>query len=126
MRSAFVDSSVIVALAFNEPGAPALANRLAEFDVVCASPLLEAELGSACRREHSRPDPRLLKELHWIAPPHPISSEIARVLRAGYVRGADCYHLATALHLAPDGEGVTFLTLDTRQREVAQALGFTV
>jgi hypothetical protein len=39
-------------------------------------------------------------------------------------RGADCWHLATALYLSPDPSALTFLTLDLAQRHVAKALGF--
>ena len=54
----------------------------------------------------------------------PLSVEIERVLDAGYVRGAHCFHLASALYLSPQPSATTFLTLDTRQRAVAKALGF--
>jgi hypothetical protein len=53
-----------------------------------------------------------------------ISTEIDRVLAFGYVRGADCLHLATALYLAPNAGQLTFLTLDVGQRAVARKIGF--
>jgi hypothetical protein len=40
------------------------------------------------------------------------------------VRGADCWHLATALYLAPDPGELTFVTLDAHQQSVAKSLGF--
>ena len=49
----------------------------------------------------------------------------AEVLGAGYVCGADCWHLATALYLAGDRPGeLSFVTLDHQQRAVAAELGF--
>ncbi len=63
-------------------------------------------------------------DLSLIAPDRALSDEIARVLEAGYVRGADCWHLATALYLSPNPSALTFLTLDLAQRHVAKALGF--
>ena len=66
----------------------------------------------------------LLSEIQWIEPNRALTAEITRVLTAGYVRGADCWHLASALFLAPNPTGFTFLTRDVRQREVAQTLGF--
>ena len=57
-------------------------------------------------------------------PDRPLSPEIRRVLQAGYLRGADCFHVASALYFMDDPTGNTFLTLDTRQRAVAKALGF--
>ncbi|MEW5918795.1 MAG: hypothetical protein AB1762_20505, partial [Gemmatimonadota bacterium] len=37
---------------------------------------------------------------------------------------ADCWHLATALYLAPDPAELTFVKLDDAQRRVAKSLGF--
>ena len=101
-----------------------MARRLATFDVVHASDLLEAELRSACRRDQVAVDTRLFDELEVVFPPRTLGPEIMRVLEAGYVRGADCWHLATALYLAPDPSELTFITLDERQGAVAKALGF--
>ena len=124
MNMAFVDSSVIVALALNETAAPELRARLPEFDALYASPLLEAEYASACRRENTVPDTRLLDLLDWVLVRRSLRTEIHRILEAGLVRGADCHHLATALYLAPSPEQLTFLTSDARQMAAAQALGF--
>lgn len=55
-----------------------------------------------------------------------LGPEVARVLQAGDVRGADCWHLATALFVAPDPSELAFVTLDATQRKVAKALGFTI
>lgn len=100
--------------------------QLAAFNTVFASDLLEAELRSACRREKVDMEMRLLDELEIVFPTRTLSLEITRVLDAGYVRGADCWHLATALYLAPDPGQLTFVTLDERQREVAKTLGFAI
>ena len=121
---AYVDSSILVAIAFDEPGAVAVRNRLREFDVVLAANLVEAELRSVCRRERREVSRVILDQIEWIYASRPLGMEIARVLEVGYVRGADCFHLANALFLAPDGDGMVFLTLDKRQRDVAAALGF--
>ena len=94
--------------------------------MVYASDLLEAELRSACRCEEIAVDMRLLDKLEVIFPDRPLRRETERVLEAGYVRGADCWHLATALFLAPDPGQLTFVTLDERQREVAKTLGFAI
>ena len=126
MSAAFVDSSVLVAVALDEAAAPDVKRRLASFALVHASPLLEAELASVCRREGRGASAGLLRPLRWVTVPRALTPEIARVLGAGYVRGADCYHLATALYLSPDPSQLTFLTNDKRQREVAQSLGFRV
>ncbi len=124
MRIAYLDSSCLVAIAFGERGATALARRLTSFDELVASNLLEAELRASFVRENVEVDSSLLRGLSWIIPDRPLTPEIARVLDAGYVRGADCRHLATALYLAEDPALIGFLTLDERQERVAHALGF--
>ena len=59
-------------------------------------------------------------------PSRPLATEMATVLRAGYLRGADLWHVAAALYIARDPAEICFLTLDQRQREVAASLGFEV
>ena len=126
MKRAFVDSSVLLAIAFTEPGADAVRARLAAFDAIVASPLAEAEVRSAGRRESRTVSNDLFDSVEWVHPDRALSREIAQVLRTGYVRGADCWHLAAALFCAPDPASLVFYTLDTRQRDVAMALGFTI
>jgi predicted nucleic acid-binding protein len=125
-KVAYVDTSCLVAIALGERGAAALARRLNGFDELVASNLLEAELQAVFVREHVESGPELLTAISWILPDRPLSAEIMRVLAAGYLRGADCWHVATALYLADDPAEVSFLTLDDRQRDVAGALGFVL
>lgn len=120
---AYVDTSVVVAITFDQPGAAQFRETLRRF-AVCAAPLLEAEWRSACRRESLAPSLGDLDRIEWIEADRPLSAELERVFAAGYVRGADAWHLATALYLAPDPAELTFLTLDDRQRGVAEVLGF--
>lgn len=124
MSAAYVDSSCVVAIAFGERGAAAIARRIGSFDEILASNLLEAELRAAFAREKLPLAPEYLGGISWVIPDRPLSREIERALGAGRVRGADLWHLATALFVAPDTAALTFLTLDQRQGEVAAALGF--
>lgn len=124
MKLAYVDTSCLVAIAFAERGATALARRLRAFNELVSSNLLEAELRSTFLRESVEPESAFLDVISWIVPDRPLSAEIATVLAAGYVRGADCWHLASALYLAEDPAAISFLTLDERQRTVARTLGF--
>lgn len=124
MKVAYVDTSCLVAIAFGEPGATALAQRLHAFDDVVSANLLEAELLATFAREHVEPDGDLLTGISWIVPDRPLHAEISHVLASGYVRGADCWHLATALYLAGEPSTISFLTLDDRQMSVARVLGF--
>lgn len=52
MSLAYVDTSCLVAVAFDEPGAQELALQLEGYDRLVASNLLEAELRSALTREN--------------------------------------------------------------------------
>lgn len=120
---AYIDTSVVVAIRFNQPGAERFREAVLRFQL-CAAPLLEAEWRSAHRREQVEPNLAELALIQWITPNRALSPELERVCAVGPVRGADAWHLATALFLAPDPSELTFLTLDDRQRAVAEALGF--
>jgi predicted nucleic acid-binding protein len=124
MAVAYVDTSCLVAIAFGEPRGAAIGRRLDKFEDLISSNLLQAELQSVSRREETELDAELFSILSWVVPDRPLSPEIDRVLAAGYVRGADCWHLATALYVAEDASAMTFLTLDDRQKAVAASLGF--
>jgi predicted nucleic acid-binding protein len=125
---AYVDTSCLVAIAFDEPGATRLAARLQRFNRLFASNLLEAELRSALTREGVADgrEVAMLSWLSWIYPNRPLTPEFARITALGYLKGADLWHLATALFLAPDGKGLVFLTLDKRQRDIGAKLRFSV
>ena len=124
MTVAFVDTSCLVAIAFSEPGAAELAARLREFDLLVGSNLLEAELRAVLAREEVSTDLELLERITWLIPDRPLSREITTVLGAGYLRGADLWHLACALFLSGSPRELPFLTLDERQGAVAHKLGF--
>jgi uncharacterized protein with PIN domain len=126
MRVGYLDTSCLVAIAFGEPGYEAVAARLESMDQLYTSNLLEAELRAALRRERVRHDDALTAGLSWVLPDRPLSAEIATVLEAGHVRGADAWHLACALYLSPNPAELEFLTMDRRQATVAAAIGFTL
>ncbi len=124
MKIAYVDTSCLVAVMFGESGASAVTRRLKSFDELVSANFLEAELRAAFVRERIPVSSNLPLPISWILPDRPLTDEIARVLEAGYVRGADCWHLATALYLAEEPEAISFVTVDERQGTVARALGF--
>ncbi|MFH1573865.1 MAG: PIN domain-containing protein [Acidobacteriota bacterium] len=125
MKLAYVDTSYLVAIAFGEPGAGDLAARMKGFDGLFSSNLLEAEFRSALLREQvCDPGRHFLSWLTWIFPDRPLTREIDRIAAVGYLRGADLWHLANALFLAPRGRELTFLTADRRQAEIAKKLDF--
>lgn len=124
MKLAYVDTSCLLALALQEPGARTMAARLRSFDRRFSSNLLEAEFRSALTRENVPDGGALLSWITWVYPDRPLTAEFARILDAGYVRGADLWHLACALFLSGRPEEVAFLTLDERQERLARKLGF--
>ena len=124
MTVAYVDTSVLVAAAFEDLGGPAVAERLDGFSRLVSSNLLEAELRSAFAREEREFDAGLISGIDWVMPDRPLSAELAAALEAGYLRGADLWHVATALYVALEPGEMSFVTLDGRQRAVATALGF--
>ncbi len=126
MKAAYVDTSCLVAIAFDEPRGAEVASRLGEQDILLSSNLLEAEFRAALARESADLDKALFSWITWVLPDRPLSVEITRVLGAAYLRGADLCHLSTAIYVTSDPGDLTFLTLDRRQVEVAEVLGFRV
>ena len=124
MSSAYVDTSVVVAIAFGEPEAGTISQRLGGFDRLYASNLLEAELLSVCRRKGRAVPENLVSRFHWVFPVRRLTAELRAVLGAGYVRRADLWHLACALYVAPNPAELSFLTRDQRQADVAAELRF--
>ncbi len=125
MKTAYVDTSCLLAVALAEPGAGRVAQGLERFDQRFSSNLLEAELRSALMREEQTREPvELFSRITWVFPSRPLTREFRAVLSYGYVKGADLWHIACALFLSPDPHEITFLTLDRRQKQIAAGLGF--
>lgn len=125
MKIGYLDTSCLVAVAFDEPGSEEIARRLREYDELIASNMLEAEFRSALHREGVEEEIELLDGLAWLLPDRPLGVEMRRALAVRYVRGADLWHLAAALFLAETPTSVDFLTLDADQEAAAAALGFS-
>ncbi len=124
MRLGYVDTSCLVAIAFGEHGSEELARELDQYTHLLSSNLLEAELRSAMSWEKVAGEAPLLERLTWIFPDRRLTTEVDRVLSVGYSRGADLWHLASALYVAESPADLVFLTLDGAQRRLASALGF--
>ena len=126
MRLGYVDTSCLVAITFGERGAKGLARELDQYTYLLSSNLLEAELRSAMAREDVAGVAPMLERLTWIFPDRRLTTEIDRVLSVGYARGADLWHIASALYVAESPADLDFLTLDSAQRRLAEAMGFAV
>jgi hypothetical protein len=125
MRAGYLDTSCLVAVALEEPEAGPVRAALASLDRVYSSHLLEAEFLSAMEREGVRDGARgLLEQLKLVHPDGRLTRWLDEILDLGYVRGADLHHLAVACHLFKDPARVLFMTLDSRQDELAEGMGF--
>ena len=128
MSVAYIDTSALISIVFNEQNAPTLIRRLSTASHLLSSNLLEAELRAACAREETDFTEGFVSGIEWVLPNRPLTPELAAVLEAGYLKGADLWHVATACYLAGEIErepvALSFVTLDARQRKVAAALGF--
>lgn len=125
MRLAYIDPSCVVAAAFAEASAGAVTEAVSAYDELVSSNLLEAELRSSAARESVALDDEWLAPFSWVLPLRPLTGELRRALAAGYLRGADLWHVACALYVAGDVATLDFLTLDVRQREIATAAGLS-
>ena len=125
MSQAYVDTSAILSVEFREPGWETVAERMRGFSYMVSSNLLEAEVRAAFVRDGRAFNSRVLSNIEWVTFDRPLSDEFERALEVGYLRGADLWHIATALYVSREEPSeFTFLTLDRRQAEVAGALGF--
>ncbi len=114
----------MLAVAFNERHSESVAALIASYSELISSNLLEAEARAGFARERRPFLPSVLRGIGWIFPNRPLGSEFERVLNAGYLRGADLWHVAVALYTASEPGELAFVTLDRRQQAVAASLGF--
>lgn len=125
MRPAYIDTSLLIRTRFENDGRRG-ARRIEKYDRLFASDLLFAEILAFAKRENVALETVLeaVKGISWVIPDRSLAEEIKSVAEAGYLRGADLWHLACARYLTPNPKEIAFLTLDARQREVAKKLGF--
>jgi uncharacterized protein with PIN domain len=85
---AYVDTSCLVAVAFDEPGAAQHGQRLKAYERRFSANLLEAEFRAAMKREEvlGQAPRALLSSMSWVLPERPLSEELDRALAHGYLR----------------------------------------
>lgn len=62
----------------------------------------------------------------WVQANRRLTSEMNQILAISAPRGADLWHLASALFVRTRVPDLGFMTLDRNQRSIAQNLGFPV
>ena len=124
MSAVYVDTSVLAGIAFGEPVAERFALALNRFDRVLSSNVLEAEMRAVFQHEGEVFEDAIVAGIDWILPTRSLSAELTKVLGAGDLRGADLWHVATALYVSSQPANLTFATLDAEQGRVVSALGF--
>ena len=90
MSITYVDTSTLVAIAFEKPGGSQAGERLEGFSRLLSSNLLEAELRAVFARERQEFDSEVLSRIEWILPDRPLAIELERALEAGYLRVRIC------------------------------------
>lgn len=129
MSTAYLDSSALIAIEFREADFDFLLEKLVRYESIISSNLLEAEYKSACIRNKREYSNTFLSEIDWIFPDRSLASEINKILNAGYLRGADLWHVAVALYardITVAKQDILFVTKDFKQGKVANAVGFSV
>jgi predicted nucleic acid-binding protein len=130
LLKAYLDTSAAIGLLFGEARAQGLARTLKTTDQLLSASLIVAELLGAFHRE-GRPlaeaDPMLDAVSLITTSGSSLVEECAQVLELGYLRGADLWHLASAVFIAGAHRAeLLFISLDDRQRAQAKKLGFGV
>lgn len=128
MTQFYVDSSVLVALLLEQHSHKVYSNLLSKSEGNYSSFLLEAEVSAAAAREKVSPDDaeEFIDLISQVIPERSLRMEYRQIFQAGFCRGADACHLATALYLDPETKNLTFLTADKEQAGLARAVGFKV
>jgi hypothetical protein len=126
LKIGYIDTSALLAVAFDEPAGRRIAGRIVAFPRLISSNLLEAEYRSALAREGIDGEQDILESIDWIFPDRPLTGEVLRILKLGHLRGADLWHLACALFVDPEARDLSFITADGHQKALARKIGFTV
>jgi predicted nucleic acid-binding protein len=127
VTTAYLDSSVLLSIAFREPTATGLQRILGRYDRLVSSDLIVAECLSAAQREEIDHETMLttLRPIALILLSRSLAREMREALDEGPLRGADLWHVACAMFLAADARAeVAFLSRDQPQRRLAKRVGF--
>lgn len=119
----YIDSSVVVASLFDE--LPNNKKIWGSSDNFLSSFILESEVLSTAKREGLDLDlvKKELKKISFVRT-ESLLAQLTEIFKVGYLRGADAFHLATAMWIQGKHSGLKFYTLDKRQIAIASMFGF--
>ena len=122
----YVDSSVICAAIFGDHDMTLLSKLVRQKTKLISAYLLEAEVLSAAVREKAdiQETKSQLSKISFVKS-STLLVQLERVFTMGYLRGADAFHVATALWLAGSHKELEFFSFDENQVKVAKTLGLS-
>jgi uncharacterized protein len=126
-RVAYIDSSALLKMAFQEPENSAVEADLAQRDGLVASTLVALECRRAARRHSNRRAAQAVEEMLeavWLVEITPAILDRAASVNPPLVRSLDAIHVATALSIAEPG--LEIITYDGRMAAAALASGLRV
>lgn len=129
MKIAYIDSSYFIAVIFGENNSTQYSKFISRFDNVVSSVLLEAEVLSTAKREQLplQEVENLLSVVRFLHIEGSLRPYLRKVFECGYLRGADAFHVASALWCSEARTtDMHFLTLDKNQASIADILGFKI
>lgn len=125
MKIGYIDTSVLVAMAFDDAGGSFIGRFVSSFERLYSSNLLEAEFFSAAAKENCLKDATaFIKPIRFIYPDSNLTRFHQRVLEMGQIEGSALHHLSCALYLFQRPEDVFFLSLHPVQATLASRMGF--
>lgn len=125
MKIGYIDTSVLVAMAFDDAGGAFIARSVKGFDRLYSSNLLEAEFLSAAKKENRLNDATaFIKPIRFVYPDANLTQYHQQVLVEDNIEGSALHHLSCALYLFQTPSEVFFLSLHPTQATLAAKLGF--
>ena len=119
MSILYVDTSVVAALLFAEKNYKDVNKRLNQADRIVSSHLMIAK-----REDISFDDiDQYLQYFDIAVPDRTLQAEVISILEQTYCRGADAFHIATAIYLDPKMEKLKFYSFDKQQLVAAKNIG---
>lgn len=124
----YLDSSVVAAVMLKEKSSAKWRKLLLKSELLYSSYLLEAEVFATATREKVplSSASEFIERINLIIPKRSLREEYLQIFTKGYCRGADAQHLATALSLKIKNESPVFITLDIKQKKLAQKCGLRI